>query len=75
MVETYEHNGIGELGAIVDTVAFVAVHIVATSAKSKDIGTAVGVGLERIVSFGHKGAEIKDAAFAASDFGDKVITP
>ena len=75
MVETDEHNGIGELGAIVDTVSFVAVHVVTAGAESEDVGAAVCVSLERIVGFRCEGKEIKNVAVAAGDFGDEIVAP
>ena len=43
LVETDNHDGIGELGAVVGAVALVAVHVVAAGAKGKDVGAAVFV--------------------------------
>ena len=75
LIETDDHDGVGELSAVVGAIALVAVHIIAAGAKSKNISAAVGVSLERFVGGFDESDEIKDVALTTSDFSDNVITP
>lgn len=49
LIETNHHDGVSELGAIVSTVTFIALHIIATGAKSKNICASIFVGFETFV--------------------------
>ena len=75
LVEADVHDGLSELGAVVDAVAFVAFHVVAAGADGKDVGAAIVVGFETFVGGFHEGDEIEDVALAAGDFGDDVVAP
>ena len=50
LVEANDHDGVGELSAVVGAVAFVAVHIVTTGAKGENVSATVLVGFEWLVS-------------------------
>lgn len=75
LVEANYHNGISKCGAIMDTVAFFAFHVVTASAESEDIGAAVLVGFKWFVGGFGEGDEVENVALAAGDFGDDVVTP
>lgn len=75
LIEADDHDGIGELGAIVGAVALVAVHVVATGAKGENIGATISVGFEGLIMIVEEGKEIEDITLATGNFGDNVVAP
>ena len=75
LIKTDDHNGVGELSAIVNAIAFFAFHIVAASAKGEDVGAAIVVGFETFVGGFGEGDEIEDVALATGDLSNNIITP
>ena len=72
LVETDNHNRVGEVGAVVNTAAvFGAFHIEAGGTESKNVGTAVFIFFEWSVIFGE---EIHKITAAAGDASEEVVT-
>lgn len=75
MIKADHHDGVGELGAVVGAVTSFAFHVIAASTESENVGAAVCVGFERLISLTGEGKKIENIALTAGDFSDNIITP